>query len=80
MRRWGRLVVRLERLSRVGLGPGGPFDVDVEAGEIRFLVRGGWPLMVGGYDGGAPSCCHPIRLCCSCTGGGGPLGLGSGQW
>ena len=37
-----------------GSGPGGPIGVDVVAGGIRFLVRGGrlvgggWPLVVGG--------------------------------
>ena len=37
-----------------GPGPGGPFGVDVVAGGIQFLVRGGlvvrggWPLAVGG--------------------------------
>ena len=30
-----------------GSGPGGPFGVDVVAGGIRFLVRGGW-LVRGG--------------------------------
>ena len=34
-----------------GDGPGGPFSVDVVAGGIRFLVRGGWPLVVGGVLG-----------------------------
>ena len=42
-----------------GLGPGGPFGVDVVAGGIRIrflvrgglLVRGGWPLAVGGVCG-----------------------------
>ena len=42
-----------------GLGPGGPFGVDVGAGgiRIRFLVQGGWlvrgewPLVVGGVCG-----------------------------
>ena len=40
-----------------GLGPGGPFGVDVVAGGIGFLVwggwlvRGGWPLAVGGVCG-----------------------------
>ena len=40
-----------------GLGPGGPFGVDVVAGGIRFLVRGGWmvrggwPLVVDGVCG-----------------------------
>ena len=40
-----------------GLGPGGPFGVDLVAGGIRFpvrggwLVRGGWPLVVGGVCG-----------------------------
>ena len=36
-RRW-QLVVRVEGLSRVGVGSGGPFGVDVLAGRIRFLV------------------------------------------
>ena len=35
----------------MGLGPGGPFGVDVVAGRIRFLVREGWPLVVGGLWG-----------------------------
>ena len=35
----------------MGLGPGGPFGVEVVAGRIRFLVRGGWPLVVGGVWG-----------------------------
>ena len=35
----------------MGLGPGGPFSVDVVAGGIRCLVRGGWPLVVGGVRG-----------------------------
>ena len=35
----------------MGLGPGGPFGVDVVAGGIRFLVRGGRPLVVGGVRG-----------------------------
>ena len=42
-----------------GLGPGGPFGVDVVAGGIRirflvrggWMVRGGWPLAVGGVCG-----------------------------
>ena len=54
-----RLVVWVERLSLAGLGPGGPFGVDVVAGGIRirflvwggWLVRGGWPLAVGGVCG-----------------------------
>ena len=52
-RRWGRwrLVVRVECLSRRGLGPGGPFGLDVVAGRIRFLVSEGWPLVVGGVWG-----------------------------
>ena len=33
------------------MGPGGPFGVDVVAGRIWFLVRGGWPLVVGGVWG-----------------------------
>ena len=39
-----RLVVWVEWLSLAGLGPGGPFGVDVVAGgvRIRFLIRGGW--------------------------------------
>ena len=35
----------------VGVGPGSPFGVDVVAGGIRFLVRGGWSLVVGGVWG-----------------------------
>ena len=31
----------------MGLGPGGPFGMDVLAGGVRFLVRGGWLLVVG---------------------------------
>ena len=54
-----RLVVWVERLSLAGLGPGGPFGVDLVAGGIRirflvrrgWLVRGGWPLAVGGVCG-----------------------------
>ena len=54
-----RLVVWVEGLSLVGFGPGGPFGVDVVAGGIgiRFLVpggwlvRGAWPLAVGGVCG-----------------------------
>ena len=46
-----RLVVWVEWLSLAGLGPGGPFGVDVVAGGVRiwFLVRGG-----GWYGGGGP--------------------------
>ena len=36
-----RLVVWVELLSLAGLGPGGPLGVDVVAGGIRWLVRGG---------------------------------------
>ena len=32
----------------MGLGPGGPFSVDVVVGGIQYLVRGGRPLVVGG--------------------------------
>ena len=35
----------------MGLGPGGPFGVDVVAGRIVCLVQGGWPLVVGGVFG-----------------------------
>ena len=34
-----------------GLGPGGPLGVDVVAGGIQWLVRGGWPLVVDGVCG-----------------------------
>ena len=46
-------MVWVERLSLAGLGPGGPSGVDVVDGgiRIRFLVRGGWPLAVGGVCG-----------------------------
>ena len=32
----------------MGFDPGGPFGVDVVAGGIQCLVRGGRPLVVGG--------------------------------
>ena len=41
----------------MGWGPGGPLGVDVVAGGIRWLVRGGWliwggrPLVVGAVCG-----------------------------
>ena len=35
----------------MGLGLGGPLGVDVVAGGIRCLVRGGLPLVVGGVLG-----------------------------
>ena len=35
----------------MGLGPGCPFGVDVVAGGKQCLVRGGWPLVVGGVWG-----------------------------
>ena len=52
-------MVWVEWLSLAGLGPGGPFGVDVVAGGVRirflvrgwWLVRGGWPLAVGGVCG-----------------------------
>ena len=34
-----------------GVGPGGPFGVDVVTGGIQCLVRGGRPLVVGGVWG-----------------------------
>ena len=40
--RWRQLVV-----VRVGSGPGGPLCVDWVARDIRWLVRVGWPLVVG---------------------------------
>ena len=67
-----RLVVWVQWLSLAGLGPGGPFSVDVVAGGVRirflvrvgWLVRGGWPLAVGGVCGWSarwlPS--HPLVL------------------
>ena len=56
-RQW--LVVWLEWLSLAGLGPGGPFCHRMVAGGVRirflvrgwWLVRGGWPLAVGGVCG-----------------------------
>ena len=51
MRRWWRLVVLVQWLSRVGAGLGGPFGVDVVARRIRFLVWGGRSLVVGGVLG-----------------------------
>ena len=35
----------------MGLGPGGPFGVDVVAGGIQCLLKGGPPLVVGGVWG-----------------------------
>ena len=46
-----RLVVRFEWLSRLGVGPGNPYGVDVVAGQIWFLVGGGRSLVVGGVVG-----------------------------
>ena len=56
-RQW--LVVWVEWLSLAGLGPGGPFGHGMVAGGVRirflvrgwWLVRGGWPLAVGGVCG-----------------------------
>ena len=49
--RW-RQVVRVQwllgGLSRVGVGLGGPFFVDVVAGQRRFFVDAGRSLVVGG--------------------------------
>ena len=44
-------MVPVEWLSRLGAGLGGPFGVDMVAGQIRFLVWGGRPLVVGGVVG-----------------------------
>ena len=58
--RWRQWVV-----IRVGWGPGGPLCVDVVAGGIRWLVWGGWPLVVGGVCGWSarwlPS--HTLAVC-----------------
>ena len=35
----------------MGLGPGGPLGIDVVAEGIQCLLRGGWPLVVGGVWG-----------------------------
>ena len=35
----------------MGVSPGGPFSVDVVAGQMRLLVQGGWFLVVGGVLG-----------------------------
>ena len=51
LRRTWRLVVRLKRLSRVGMGLQGPLGVDMVAGRIQFLVWGGRPLVVGAVVG-----------------------------
>ena len=56
-RQW--LVVWVEWLFLAGLGPGGPFGHRMVAGGVRirflvrgwWLVRGGWPLAVGGVCG-----------------------------
>ena len=44
-------MVWVEWLSWVGTGPGSSFSVDVVAGRIRFLLWGGWPLVVGDVSG-----------------------------
>ena len=44
-------MVRVESLSQVRVGPGGPFIVDAVAGRRRFFVWGGLPLVVGGVVG-----------------------------
>ena len=41
---------------RVGLGPGGALGVGVVARGIQWLVRGGWPLVVGGLWGRSARC------------------------
>ena len=46
-----RLVVRVDWLFWVGVGPGGPFGVDVVARRMRFFVWGGRSLVVGGVVG-----------------------------
>ena len=77
-----RQVVWVERLSLAGVGPGGPFgvgvvargDTDTVPGTGGVAGTGGWPLAVGGVCGWSARWCHPIRWCCSFTGGCGPVG------
>ena len=65
-----------------GLGPGGPFGVDVVAGGILFLVRGGWlvrgglPLVVGGVCGWSARWLPSHSLVLFVHGGLWPAGVG----
>ena len=58
------------------LGPGGPFGVDLVAGGIRFLVRGGWPLVVGGIWGWSARLLPSHKLVLLVHGGLWPGGVG----
>ena len=68
VRRRGRQLVRvqwwLRGVSRVGRGFGGlgSFGVDVVAGEVRFLVGGGRPLVVGMVLGLSARWCNESGL------------------
>ena len=72
---------RVTVLGRVG--PGGPLrrgrggqgDTDTVPGTGGGgWYGGGGPWRGVGYAGGALGGCHPIRWCCSCTSGCGPVG------
>ena len=60
----------------MGLGPGGPFGMDVVGGGIRFLVRGGWPLVVGGVWGWSARLLQSHALVLLVQGGLWPGGVG----
>ena len=93
MRRRQRLVVCIESLSLVGLGPGGPFWLDVVAGGIQCLCTGGvapggrWgmgverPVAAIPYAGAAPArgvVARWGRVVGSGSAGGGVVGGGGG--
>ena len=53
--------------------PWGPFGHRMVAAGVRLVRGGGW-YGGAGYAGGAFGGCHPVRWCCWCTGGCGPVG------
>ena len=60
----------------MGVGPGGPFGVEVVAGLIQFLVRGGWLLVVGGVWGWSARMLQSQALVLLVHGGLWPGGVG----
>ena len=60
----------------MGSGPGGPFGVDLVAGEIRFLVWLGWPLVVGEVWGWSAQLLPSHTLVLLVHGGWWPGGVG----
>ena len=75
-RPWIRHVGVWWRQRLAGLGLGGPLGVHVVAGGIRWLVRGGWPLVVGGVCGWSAWWLPPHMLVLFVHGGLWPGGVG----